>query len=109
MAPAPPAELKNRNEIVFDSPVLPATNDDEDDNTGPQYQYYKSDRILGKLYRAIDERRIWNDEVKVRAVRHAASVWDSLLLYVEDKCEELGGVDWRPALQEAHGIRQAYG
>ncbi|KAK7752663.1 hypothetical protein SLS62_005432 [Diatrype stigma] len=108
MAPAPPAELKDWNEIVFDARVIPATNDDEDDNIGPQYQYYKSDRILGKLYRAIDERRIWNEEVKVPAVRHAASVWDKLLLYVEDKCEELGRVDWRSALQEAHGIREAY-
>ncbi|EMR71798.1 putative rna-dependent rna polymerase protein [Eutypa lata UCREL1] len=108
MAPAPPAELKNRNEICFDAPVLPATNNDEDDNTGPQYHYYASDKILGKLYRAVDERRIWKEDVQVPATHHGASVWDQLLLYINKECERLGGVDWELAIQEARGIRQAY-
>lgn len=108
MAPAAPAELKDRSEISFDAPVLPSSNDDEDDNMGPQYNYYASNKILGKLYRAIDEKRIWKDEVKVPATKDGASVWDKLLLHVNDKCKELGGVDWSSATQEAIGIRQAY-
>ncbi|RYP16074.1 hypothetical protein DL765_005332 [Monosporascus sp. GIB2] len=81
LAPAPPAELKDRNEIIFDAPVIPAIDGDEDDNMGPQHHFYRSDKILGKLYRAIDEQRI---------------------------CEDLGGIDWESAMQEARGIRQVY-
>jgi hypothetical protein len=32
--------------------------DDEDDEIQP-YRYYESDKILGKLYRAVDEREIF--------------------------------------------------
>ncbi|RYP80945.1 hypothetical protein DL769_002223 [Monosporascus sp. CRB-8-3] len=108
LAPAPPAELKDRTEIYFDAPIIPAVNDDEDDNMGPQYLYYRSDKILGKLYRAIDEQRIWKEDIKRPNNRFGPSVWDELLLYVNEKCEELGGIDWESALQEARGIRQAY-
>ncbi|RYP58236.1 hypothetical protein DL771_011301 [Monosporascus sp. 5C6A] len=108
LAPAPPAELKDRNEIFFDAPIVTATNDDEDDNMGPQHHFYRSDKILGKLYRAIDEQRIWKEDIRCPINRFGPSVWDELLLYVNEECEELGGVDWESAMQEARGIRQAY-
>ncbi|RYP64420.1 hypothetical protein DL770_009205 [Monosporascus sp. CRB-9-2] len=108
LAPAPPAELKDRNEIVFDAPIIPAINDDEDDNMGPQHHFYRSDKILGKLYRAIDEQRIWKQDIKRPNNRFGGSLWDELLLYVDEECEELGGIDWESALQEARGIREAY-
>ncbi|RYP29813.1 hypothetical protein DL767_006554 [Monosporascus sp. MG133] len=108
MAPAPPAELKDRNEIFFDAPIIAAVNDDEDDNMGPQYHFYRSDKILGKLYRAIDEQRIWKEDIRRPNNRFEASLWDELLFYVNEECEELGGIDWESALEEARGIRQAY-
>ncbi|RYP01261.1 hypothetical protein DL764_006264 [Monosporascus ibericus] len=108
LAPAPLAELKDRNEIIFDAPIIPAINDDEDDNMGPQYHFYKSDKILGKLYRAIDEQRIWKEDIRRPKNKFGPSLWDELLLYVNEECEELGGIDWESALQEARGIRHAY-
>ncbi|RYO82562.1 hypothetical protein DL763_008199 [Monosporascus cannonballus] len=108
LAPAPPAELKDRNEIIFDAPVIPAVDGDEDDNTGPQHYFYISEKILGKLYRAIDEQRIWKEDIRRRNNRFGPSVWDELLLYVNEQCEEFGGIDWESVMQEARGIRQAY-
>ena len=77
----------NRSEISFDSPLLLVTNeDDEDDNTGPNYGYYKSEKILGKLFRAIDEKRIWRDDIRDPAAEAAGpprlslEAWSSLPL-----------------------------
>ncbi|RYP53397.1 hypothetical protein DL768_001642 [Monosporascus sp. mg162] len=110
LSPAPPAELKDRNEIVFDAPIIPATDGDEDDNMGPQHHFYRSDKILGKLYRAIDEQRIWKEDIRRRNNNNkfGHSLWDDLLRYVDEECEELGGIDWESAEQEARGILQAY-
>lgn len=112
MAPAPPAELKNREEIVFDSLVLPSPNDDEDDNTGPQYEYYKSDKILGKLYRAVDEQRIWKDNINSRVAQSEDLVWGKLREHIYAECEQFQVVDWDSAfgaaMGEARGIYQAY-
>lgn len=105
LAPAPPAELVDRSEISFDSPLLLVTNeDDEDDNTGPNYGYYKSDKVLGKLFRAIDERRIWRDDIRDPAAEKAGPIWEVLVGYVIDECGDLGGVDIISAREEALGI-----
>lgn len=46
-------------------------NDEDDDFT--TYRYYESNKVLGKLYRAIDERKII-EEIKDREARGIASV-----------------------------------
>ena len=48
----------NLTEIAFEAPVAPSMNEDEDDYSGPKYKFYESQKILGKLYRAIDEYKI---------------------------------------------------
>ena len=107
MAPAPPAELLDRSEISFDSPLLLVTNeDDEDDNTGPNYGYYKSDKILGKLFRAIDEKRIWRDDIRDPAAEAAGPIWEELLDCIVEDCDYLGDVDPQSATEEALGIQQ---
>ena len=94
-----------RSEISFNSPLLLDTNeDDEDDNTGPNYKYYKSDKVLGKLFRAIEERRIWRDDIRNIAVETAVPLWEELAGHIIDKCKELGGVDIAYARSEALGI-----
>ncbi|CAJ2512005.1 Uu.00g076300.m01.CDS01 [Anthostomella pinea] len=108
MAPSPTANIIDRTEIQFEAPVAPATDYDEDDDTGPKYKYYKSEKILGKLYRAIDEKKTWKNDIHLTVNQYDASVWDGVLLYTNRKCEELGGVDWKSALKEARSIRQAY-
>lgn len=108
MSPAPITNLKNRNEIVFDAPTAPAAmTGDEDDDAGPNYMYYMSDKILGRLYRSIDEHKIWFDNIKIKT-EAISSVWRELLEYVRSICEhELDGITWAEFKPEAWEIRHA--
>ncbi|KAH9885923.1 rna-dependent rna polymerase [Xylariomycetidae sp. FL2044] len=108
LAPKPIANLKDRSEIVFDAPVAPAANDDEDDDEGPKHMYYKSDKILGELYRAIDEKKLWRRDIHLTRTAHGASLWDEILLYINKQYSEVGGKDWTREIAEARRIRQAY-
>ncbi|KAI8958864.1 RdRP-domain-containing protein [Daldinia sp. FL1419] len=107
MAPAPPARIVDKTEIVME-PMKAVEPEDEDDESGPGHVYYKSNKVLGKLYRAIDEKRIWKYDIHQFVSRYGPSVWDQLLLYINTRCAELGGVNWEAALDEARRIRDAY-
>ncbi|KAI1754947.1 RNA dependent RNA polymerase-domain-containing protein [Xylaria castorea] len=108
LAPAPPANIVDKTEIQFETPTAPSAVEDEDDDTGPRHKFYKSTKILGKLYRAIDEKKIWNDDIHLVVNRHGPSLWDELFVHIRHQSESLGDVDWEMALDEAHNIRQAY-
>ncbi|KAI0450408.1 RNA dependent RNA polymerase-domain-containing protein [Xylaria acuta] len=108
LAPAPPANIIDKTEIQFDAPIAPSTEEDEDDDTGPRHRFYRSTKILGKLYRAIDEKKIWKDDIHLVVNRHGPSLWDELFVHIGHQCEKLCSVDWERALNEAHSIRQAY-
>ena len=77
-------DLENDEEYPDDSPTEPGL-----------LQYYKSDRILGKLYRAIDEESflasIQGGPRTGSASRKEQSVLDKLWLHVK---RESRGVDW---------------
>ncbi|KAI0537726.1 RNA dependent RNA polymerase-domain-containing protein [Xylaria digitata] len=109
LAPAPPANIVDKSEIQFEPPVAPSAEEDEDDDTGPKHQFYISDKVLGKLYRAIDEKKIWKDDIHLNVNRLGPYLWDELMVYITRQCEKnFGHVDWRGALNEAQSIRQAY-
>ena len=38
---------------------------DEDEDLRPPSKYYKSDKILGRLYRAVDEREVWHENKSI--------------------------------------------
>ncbi|KAI1439996.1 RdRP-domain-containing protein [Annulohypoxylon stygium] len=107
LAPAPPAILVHRTEVEFEA-QKPTSADDDDDDGGPGHRYYISEKILGKLYRAIDEKKIWKKDIHQNISRHGPSVWDLLIRHFQNKCSTLGGVNWHAALDEAHHIREAY-
>ncbi|GAW26480.1 putative RNA-dependent RNA polymerase [Rosellinia necatrix] len=109
MAPAPPANIVDKTEIQFETPIAPSIEEDEDDDTGPQHKFYKSDKILGKLYRAINEKKIWKDDIHLVVNRFGPTLWDGLFVHINDQCEKhLGLIKWEKALDHAHSIRQAY-
>ncbi|KAI0432670.1 RNA dependent RNA polymerase-domain-containing protein [Xylaria sp. FL1042] len=109
LAPAPPANIVDRTEIHFESPVVVSADADEDDDTGPKHKFYKSEKMLGKLYRAIDEKRIWKDDIHLTVNRFGPSLWDEIIAYIRRQCEaKLEPINWKEAMDEAHSIRQAY-
>lgn len=66
--------------------------DDDDGMGGAHHRYHCSEKILGRLYRNIDEKRIWAEDIS-RAMsqkQHGKhkSVWDQLLDAVEVHLDE---------------------
>ncbi|KAK5629284.1 hypothetical protein RRF57_005000 [Xylaria bambusicola] len=109
LAPAPPTNIVDKTEIQFEPPVALSTDADEDDDTGPKHQFYKSDKILGELYRAIQEKKIWKDDIHLPRNRFGPSLWDEIIVYIQKQCDNnLGHVDWKGAKDDAQRIRQAY-
>ncbi|KAH7410523.1 rna-dependent rna polymerase [Phaeosphaeria sp. MPI-PUGE-AT-0046c] len=109
LSPAPPTNIKDRTEIHFDDSVAVARDvGDEDEGEAPSHVYYKSDKINGKLYRAVEENKIWHDDIKMSAT-YSQNVWSELMRYIIAECNrKLGGLRWANAKAEAWDIRHAY-
>ncbi|KAH7312571.1 RNA dependent RNA polymerase-domain-containing protein [Stachybotrys elegans] len=110
LAPAPPTVIHDRSEISFDDKANdpPGGNRDEDDNAGPVYKYYRSDKILGKLFRAIDEKKIWAENVKV-ARSDTIDIWTRLLTVVKRQFKPILESIFPPtSYNEARKLRTAY-
>jgi hypothetical protein len=60
MAPGPHVTIIKREAIAFVEEKLHSGEADDDDDV-QEYRYYESDKINGKLYRAIDEREVFKD------------------------------------------------
>jgi hypothetical protein len=102
--------LQNRTDIVFDAPTRPAADEDDDDeDTNQRYRYYRSEKILGQLYRAIDENKVWRKNVLVNRMKtDDSNVWDTFMLRVTEECyEKLGGIEWTDCIDEAWNIRRS--
>ncbi|KAK3356793.1 RNA dependent RNA polymerase-domain-containing protein [Lasiosphaeria hispida] len=108
LAPGPWVSIQERSTLEMDEYI--AQNDDDDVDEGPRHKYYASKKLLGKLYRAVDEQRIWADNIKITPSGDA-SFWDRLLTKFDlEVVETLGDVtiDWEHRRNDAERIRHAY-
>lgn len=78
--------------------------EDGDDAEGPRHNYYMSQKVLGELYRAIDERKIWRDDIKTTTAV-GLDFWDTLLSGIQGQIEAIGCARWEQRLGEAERIR----
>ena len=90
-APGPHVTIESRSGIAFE--LLPKQDADyaDDDDDFVKYRYYKSEKVLGQLYRGIDERAIFA-EIQQRSREYTTSnmhrpdiihrVWS----YVQENC-----------------------
>lgn len=102
---APPLTLADAGQIehILDSDE---DTDDEDGLGGAKHKFYRSEKILGHLYRNVDERKIWHDNVKGAAQAGGPSVWDELLSSVKVSLERYDlDVDWERKTAEAWNLR----
>lgn len=85
--------------------------EDEDDNADDgmaryKAKYYESDKILGRLYRNVDEKKIWDEDIHRIINTAGPSVWDQLLTVVESEVNKYKlDVDWTRRSDEAWKIR----
>ena len=114
LAPGPHVAVQKDKPLSFDA--QPEDNDgyDDDDDFSP-YRFYQSDKILGKLYRSIDEREVFSgiqqqglsqyvNEVS-RARHSVSSVLEGVWTYVQRRCQ---AIQWKHHLDRARGIRDEY-
>ncbi|KAK3303922.1 RNA dependent RNA polymerase-domain-containing protein [Chaetomium strumarium] len=110
LAPGPQITIHNKSDVeVLNQHVAPQNDeDDEDNDEGPRYQYYRSPKLLGQLYRAVDENKIWAEDIKMAIRAGSASFWDQLLDAIHQRVSAIGPVEWQHRSAEAHRIRYAY-
>ncbi|TFA98712.1 RNA-dependent RNA polymerase 6 [Trichoderma ghanense] len=111
LAPAPPAHLYDRDEVNHIGD--PDSDEDDEDRMGMNRQeYYKSHKILGELYRGVDEKKIWGKDVQRPIDQSGPSVWDSLHKHVRAALEDEGyghsDIDYTRRINEAWKLRELY-
>lgn len=105
-APGPHVEIHKFRGISFQSAQYedPMDMDDEDDDFN-KYRYYESDRVLGRLYRAIDEQAIFQ-EIQQRAMgvgeSHESIVINALWKQIQGACKL---IQWDHLMDDARSIR----
>ncbi|CAM1510489.1 Fc.00g008240.m01.CDS01 [Cosmosporella sp. VM-42] len=108
LAPAPPLKFYDRGQIdhigEFDD------DDDGGDSMGRiKFRYYLSEKILGRLYRNVDERKIWDESIHLDINMDGPSVWDQLLGLVEAQIAEYKfDIVYSRKTEEAWKIRNLY-
>ena len=90
LAPGPDTHIHDRSEIELGQYIVEAAYDQDEDHLKPRHQYYKSEKILGKLYRAVDERKIWQENVRFRPAADPQGFWMDFTESCLDRCEDLG-------------------
>ncbi|KAE8313996.1 RNA dependent RNA polymerase-domain-containing protein [Aspergillus transmontanensis] len=109
LAPGPQTRLYNKSKIGLEQHVSRANYDDDDDaDVEEPYRYYKSEKILGKLYRAIDEQSIWRKHVLSESETDEGFFWNSVMDDCLRRCKSLPRTPREEHLDEAKRIRAAY-
>ncbi|GAB1313705.1 RNA-dependent RNA polymerase [Madurella fahalii] len=110
LAPGPSVTIHDKtNAIEMDEYTVRQDDDDDEDNEeGPRHKYYRSDRILGQLYRGVDEEKIWAKDIKMKTSPKGPSFWDQLVAGIERRVSAIGPIEWQHRSAEAQRIRHAY-
>lgn len=106
MVPGPWVKIKDKAEIEMNEEHL-LEGADEEDAEGPQYTYYKSEKILGELFRAVEERKIWDKDIKWSGQGKDHDFWSRVTIELQAAAFRAGfGIlDWRGKREEAQRIR----
>ncbi|KAI9037676.1 RNA-directed RNA polymerase QDE-1 [Aspergillus affinis] len=107
LAPGPRVSLQGRTRINFDELVShPAFNDDDD--MEERRMYYRSDKILGRLYRAVDEGHIWYGDIISKCKLDEGPFWNAFIADCTSRCNSVGRGGCKQLAGEASRLRAAY-
>lgn len=106
MAPGPQTHIYNKADIALDEYIV-RTRYDEDEDSEPPRKYYNSEKILGKLYRNIDEHKIWSENVRFKREPGKKPFWDEFISSMAKRCEAIGPIMWTHQAENARQIRAA--
>jgi hypothetical protein len=107
MAPGPNIKIEKKEGLLVEQSSTRMPDEQNEDEDFVPYRYYESHKILGKLFRAIDEHEIFGDLHKYRIPSSSSekSLLDQLWSRVKNKCKF---IHWRQHLVEAQEIREMY-
>ncbi|KAK4223301.1 RNA dependent RNA polymerase-domain-containing protein [Podospora fimiseda] len=109
MARAPDIQIYDKGDVELDDYVVHEYDDDDSGDPGPRLRYYKSEKIIGQLFRAVDEHRIWHESIRRTLPRGVVPFWrDFVDKIIRDRISPLGNVNWHRRVGEATQIRRAY-
>lgn len=104
LATAPPVKCYDVGQIDHIADL-----DEEDEEDGMSMaapKYHMSEKINGKLYRSIDEEKIWKKDIHLKVNTAGPSVWDQILGLVEKQIQSHNTrLDYRKKVDEAWKIR----
>lgn len=87
---------------------VPDDSEEIEHGEAPRYKFYKSQKVLGELYREVDEEKIWHDDVHRGVAAAGASFWETFLRLVFDRAAAVGAMSWPVRVDEARRIKGAY-
>jgi len=105
MAPGPRVKVEDRIELIM-SIINSPEPDDEDADEPAQTRYYKSTKVIGQLYRAIDETEFINelrDTADEDLDPNAPDIFRTLWLYVQ---RETAGFQWAQHIDAAKETKE---
>lgn len=111
MAPGPHVKIEDRERISFEPDEVFNADDETLDDEPARAKYYPSEKILGKLYRTIDEQEVFRDVQYRDDEAVEADVMEDLWALVEQRLKVVRSwdfsVDWRQQEAWARDIRDA--
>lgn len=111
LALGPEFHVVDKSRIELDDYIYkPAADEDEDQYTNPPHRYYESDKVLGHLYRAVNEQKIWNESIKLKVPKKEQTFWEQFLHQAHQRYEVLvdNASAWRDNIKTAREIRGLY-
>ncbi|KAM3437517.1 hypothetical protein NHJ13734_004584 [Beauveria thailandica] len=106
LAPAPPLHLYDLGQI---SHIAEEDDDDGNDMALAKPRYHRSEKILGRLYREIDEAKIWSEDIHRPIPTNGPSVWMQLLGRVQFELKSWNiETNYNHHYEEALRIRTLY-
>lgn len=77
----PDARIVDKSTIELDEYIYEAAPDEDEAYISQhKFEYYYSDKVLGHLYRAVDEQKVWKDVQSKLRPRGSSSMWDDIIL-----------------------------
>ncbi len=101
--------IHSRADIESDQFLEEEDNDETHELDPPGFKYYLSKKVLGVLYRAVDEHKIWKDTIQQPPSKDGTglSFYGAFLNWATDECNALGVYRWQHRTEEAGRLRLA--